>query len=156
MSEKPIIPEKPDPSLYQIVAERRIAYDGMMWQAPFLSLTAQAFLLTIALSADTYPTGRIISALLGVFAAGASIQLMLKHRCNELADSKWLQAYEELHSECRPIHAKRRSFSTTTFITDVPSTWVWIAALAVFGAAALFALIIAVGCPHCLGHAVAA
>jgi hypothetical protein len=44
--------EDPDPSheqalrlsLYETIAGRRAAYDTMLWQAPVLSLTAQAFL----------------------------------------------------------------------------------------------------------------
>jgi hypothetical protein len=35
--------------MYQVVAARRQNFDSMLWQVPALSLTAQAFLLVIAL-----------------------------------------------------------------------------------------------------------
>lgn len=35
--------------MYQVVAARRQNFDAMVWQVPALSLTAQAFLLVIAL-----------------------------------------------------------------------------------------------------------
>lgn len=40
-------------AMYQVVTGRRQAIDTMMWQVPSLSLTAQAFLLTISLGSDS-------------------------------------------------------------------------------------------------------
>ena len=37
---------------YEMLAERRNQQDSMLWQAPALALTAQAFLLTIALGGN--------------------------------------------------------------------------------------------------------
>lgn len=39
-----------DASGYAALAERRLQWDSLLWQVPVLSLTAQAFLFTIALS----------------------------------------------------------------------------------------------------------
>ena len=45
------INESPDivSNIYKSLTERRITYDNLTWQTPALSLTAQAFLLTISL-----------------------------------------------------------------------------------------------------------
>lgn len=67
-----------------------------------LSLTAQSFLLTIALSSGA-PVGRIISSLLAAVAAIAAIQLLLKHRYVELTYSHALQRLEEDNS-LPPLH----------------------------------------------------
>lgn len=54
--------------------------DALMWQSPAMALTAQAFLITIALGHDTAPIARFLAAVLGVVVTVMSIQLMLKHR----------------------------------------------------------------------------
>ena len=43
---------------YAIVAARRTQFDQLVWQVPVLSLTAQAFLFSIALSHDATRTAR--------------------------------------------------------------------------------------------------
>jgi hypothetical protein len=52
---------------YAAVATRRAQWDSLVWQVPTLSLTAQAFLLTIALSQGNDAWARIISALLSEY-----------------------------------------------------------------------------------------
>ncbi|PLW45721.1 hypothetical protein PCANC_08059 [Puccinia coronata f. sp. avenae] len=47
--------------LYQVVAERRTAFDNLLWQVPATSLTAHAFLFSISLAADTGRFARIAS-----------------------------------------------------------------------------------------------
>jgi hypothetical protein len=49
---------------YEMLAERRNQQDFMLWQAPALALTAQAFLLTIALG------GNAVSVFAQALAAG--------------------------------------------------------------------------------------
>ena len=51
-----------------------------MWQSPAMAMTAQAFLLTIALGHDSSPLARFIAAFLGIVVTVMSVQLMLKHR----------------------------------------------------------------------------
>jgi hypothetical protein len=51
----------------------------MLWQTLVISLTAQAFLFTIALG-NVDHLGRFIASLLTVIAALASAQLFAKHR----------------------------------------------------------------------------
>ena len=66
----------------------------MMWQAPAMALTAQAFLLTIALGHDTSALARGMAALLGVVVTAMSIQLMLKHRLIMTTDQVLMLALE--------------------------------------------------------------
>jgi len=73
-------------TLYSVLSTRRTAYDTLFWQAPVLSLTAQAFLFTVALSGGTPVWSRRIAAVLALLAALASIQLMVKHRYQETLD----------------------------------------------------------------------
>ena len=55
-----------DRETYAIVAARRTQFDQLVWQVPVLSLTAQAFLFSIALSADASRTARVIASVLSL------------------------------------------------------------------------------------------
>lgn len=142
MPDKPDIPENEDSTLYQVVAARRLGYDSMMWQAPVLSLTAQAFLLTIALAPDSTRPARFISALLAFFAALASIQLMAKHRYFERADSEWLKRYEDKWLTSQPQHAQDRPWGGKRGFWARPRSYrVWSGILALFAAAGAVAML---------------
>jgi hypothetical protein len=65
---------------YAAVAARRTQFDQLVWQVPVLSLTAQAFLFSIALSPDGTRTARIIASLLSLVMTFLSLHLMVKHR----------------------------------------------------------------------------
>ena len=81
--------------VYQTVASRRVAYDSMMWQTPALGLTAQAFLLTLALEATSRSLVRFIAASLSLVLSLITMQLMAKHRLFEVLDSKLLARFED-------------------------------------------------------------
>ncbi len=150
-------PEEWELVLYQVVAARRVSYDNMIWQAPFLSLAAQAFLLTIALSSDALALGRFLAASLGVLSSLASIQLMLKHRVHEVADSKWLEDFEKKYFPEAVVHGKERPYAEYGVPTRWRSTRVWIGVLAAFGLVAfiawVLALVEALGCSSVLSAA---
>lgn len=59
---------------------RQMEHNSLAWQVPSLSLTAQAFLLTIALGAGTAPLARVVSAALGMISGLLTMQLMAKNR----------------------------------------------------------------------------
>ena len=98
--------------IWQSIASRRIAYDTMMWQTPALGLTAQAFLLTLALGGQMSSLGRAVAAVLAAALAVTTMQLMAKHRLNELRDSRLLETIEEAHGFAEAVgvdlHAFRR------------------------------------------------
>ncbi len=132
--------------LYEIVAHRRMQYDGMMWQVPALSLTAQAFLLTIAVGPDSSPVARVVSGLLSAVIALISVQLMTKHRRHESVDSRWLEKFERDRG-LEPVHAPPRGraealgLRRATWLERLSSFDVWRFGLVAFGVIALFAAV---------------
>jgi len=122
-----------------MLAARRTAYDEMMWQAPALSLTAQAFLLTIALGPGTTTVARLIASFLSGVAATASVILMRKHRAMEVMCSCRLEDFERATG--RPLLHQRPSFADQRFWVQWSSSAVWTVCLALFGVAALFVLV---------------
>ena len=56
------------------------SYTTLLWQVPALSLTAQAFLFTIALAKNVDPGARVVTGILSVVTSLMSIYLMLSHR----------------------------------------------------------------------------
>ncbi len=103
----------------------------MLWQTPVISLTAQAFLFTIALGNADH-LSRFIASLLALIAALASAQLLAKHRYFEIHYSKLLESVErekqyELVHERPPI---------ADGITGWSSYYVWLVVLMAFGIAA--------------------
>jgi hypothetical protein len=83
-----------EPEVYQVVAQRRLQFDNLVWQVPVVSLTGQAFLFTIALSANNSQLARAISSALALIAALLSMQIMARHRQAEITDAHWLRDYE--------------------------------------------------------------
>jgi hypothetical protein len=69
-------------------------HDLLMWQVPVLSLTAQAFLLTIVLGGNSTPTSRVLASALALLASILSMQLMAKHRWHVKVERKWLAEFE--------------------------------------------------------------
>lgn len=84
-----------DPRLYDMVAQRRLQWDSLLWQVPVLSLTAQAFLLTIALAPDSKQFPRALASALGFVAAVLAMHLMSRDRQAEITDAHWLRDYEQ-------------------------------------------------------------
>ncbi|MFE4696375.1 hypothetical protein ACFRIC_04720 [Streptomyces sp. NPDC056738] len=133
---------------YQAVAARRAGFDSMMWQAPGLGLTAQAFLMTIALSPDTGQLAQIASGLLSVVVSFMSVQLLAKHRRHELADSIWLQDFEksrglpEVHG---PAEERcREAGMPSKGLVRLRSHRVWTIGLVVFGGVGLATAVVGV------------
>lgn len=94
---------------YPLIASRRQAQDALLWQTPVLSLTAQAFLLAIALHSSTDFAVRFVALLFSIACALSSLHLMWKHRVLEVESSKLLHAFECAHRDegfydvhCRP------------------------------------------------------
>ena len=102
---------------YEMLATRRNQQDSMLWQVPALALTAQAFLLTIALGGDAIPAfSRALAAGLGLVVACMTMQLMAKHRHLTELDNAWL-ALMEREIGIAPIAARdilTRSVRSTT------------------------------------------
>jgi hypothetical protein len=83
MSDQPRLPPAtPDHllSLLEVYAAQYASYTTLLWQVPALSLTAQAFLLTIALSHGNGTSAKITGAALSAVISAASYALMYDQR----------------------------------------------------------------------------
>jgi len=84
-----IVPETTEPDvdadasalteLLGVYAAQFGSYTTLLWQVPALSLTAQSFLMTIALG-DNSNVARLIASVLSIMIAGTSISLMHNQR----------------------------------------------------------------------------
>ena len=68
-----------DAFAYQMIMQRGVQTNGLLWQTPSLALTAQAFLLTVSLAGDTFRPIRVVVSVLGLVIGIMSMQLMAKH-----------------------------------------------------------------------------
>jgi disulfide bond formation protein DsbB len=141
--------------LFQTAESRRYTIDQMMWQVPALSLTAQAFLLTIAYGHDSRWVARVVAACVGVATAIAGIQLLLRHRYHEELNSHWLEQLAEA-KRWPTFHVPNRAeafayqggeprarqkWSLKNRLSLAHSPPIWISALALFGAANLVVIV---------------
>ena len=132
---------------YQTVSARRLQYESLMWQVPALSLSAQAFLLSIALGSSTADIPRQISSALACLVAVISMHLLAKHRYLEELEAKTLHNLEHklnmLHVHSTIEHRLEQGY----FEEDKPNkmNWfvkysgyrMWMRTLGVFAIAAL-------------------
>jgi hypothetical protein len=157
-----MIPDVPSEDLlYQVVAARRTQFDNFVWQAPVLSLTAQAFLFTIALGADTRRLPRAVACVLSLIITSLSITLMARHRQAEVADAEWMEEFEKRHfGQDGAVHgasfrARRNSSRLRVgrmerWIPILPAFSTWVVGLSVFGLAAIFVLLLTLIAPETL------
>lgn len=141
---------------YAVVAARRTQFDNLVWQVPVLSLTAQAFLFSIALAADAARPARMIASVLSLLMTFLSLHLMARHRQAEVADSQWLEAFEAQHAPPDPtmewpMHgpswARYRNSVDPKIgplgrLARLGGFQVWSWGLALFGVAALIVLLL--------------
>ncbi|HEX6353787.1 hypothetical protein [Actinophytocola sp.] len=134
-------------SQYQIVAARRQTFDTLMWQVPALSLTAQSFLLSIAYGEQSSRLAAAVAGALSAVVAVMSIQLLLRHRQNELTDSITLNLIERAHgwqemfapgeqrASAAGLHRRR--------LIRLRSFRIWTGGLGIFGLAGTLAFVVA-------------
>ena len=132
-------PAQMDDTQYHLLNNRRDYFNNLVWQTPVISLTAQAFLFTIILSAQTSVLNRIIASVLACIVALASLHLFGKHRFMEAQHAKILHTYE---NACKSF-AANREFKPTNWALRLPSYWVWRGVLWVFVIAAILSIILA-------------
>jgi hypothetical protein len=156
-----------DAQQYSVVSQRRSQWDALIWQVPVLGFTAQAFLLTIALSGGNTRTARIVASLLALAVSACCLQLMARHRLCEAVDAQWLvDSDEEQHLkpiQGRPFEAQlddlrrnerflegERWRKPVVWLAQFRSTNVWMLAMAAFGVAAAVSLVLAIVKPSLL------
>lgn len=135
--------------VYQAVVARRMQWDTLLWQVPTLSLTAQAFLFTIALGTDTTRVSRTIAAVLSIVISCLSVTLMARHRQAELSDAHWLEDHEAAFPEAMRVHGqnfirRRRHVhpKDRLYVPLIPGYKTWTAGLLLFALAAIFVIVL--------------
>lgn len=148
-------------TVYSVIAARRTTYDTLMWQVPALGLTAQAFLLTVALGPNSSDVARYLTGALSIVLSLVAIQTMLKHRANERTDSMILEEMERdmgvtVGAGGRPHQAPRpRGRAIGNEWIDGPwerrrSANLWVASLLCFALAGLAAMALTLVDPSAL------
>ncbi|MFT4034068.1 MAG: hypothetical protein QM679_00675 [Patulibacter sp.] len=123
---------------YEATAQRNVTHNGLMWQTPGLSMTAQAFLLTLALGSGTPPLARVVAASIAIVLSAVSVQLLRKHSHHEIVDRRMLERIELL-AGWPVVHGVPPS-SGSKFV-DRPSRALWAGALWMFAAAAVLVIV---------------
>jgi hypothetical protein len=141
-----------DPAtVYNVVAAQMQQHDLLMWQVPVLSLTAQAFLFTIILGADSSRMARILASILAVISSILSMQLMAKHHWYRQLEWKWLGDFEEKnHLERAHGFVRKGKQPPLSRLIHQSSYNLWQVGLALFGVVSTFCLVLAVIKPHLL------
>ncbi|MGF6885882.1 protein-S-isoprenylcysteine O-methyltransferase Ste14 [Nocardia sp. GAS34] len=139
--------------LYEAVANRHLQYENLLWQVPALSLTAQAFLFSISMSAGNDPVARIASSLLALIVSIISIMLMASHRLAGRRDALWLERFEQGELSAGNLGVHGHAFEKQQDIADLDAGWVgklipmrqmftvWVVGLSCFAIAAIFMIL---------------
>jgi hypothetical protein len=141
-----------DRAAYAAVSARRLQFDNLVWQVPVVSMTAQAFLFTISLSSGSHTYSRLVAAGLGAVAAFLSMHLVSRDRQAEIADARWLRAYE-LANFGVALHGPewqrmRAEWTVGWFLSRLRGYPVWMTGFALFGFASLVTFVLALAHPH--------
>jgi hypothetical protein len=121
-----------------------------------LSLTAQAFLLTIALGAGVSEFSRIIACLLSIAVSLMTVQLLTRHRQAEITDAHLLRDMESglptMYQVHGPIWQARRN-ATPAYagifepLRRLPGYYLWAVGLSGFGVASFLILVVSIAIP---------
>lgn len=142
---------EPSEMVYNAVAARRLQWDNLLWQVPTLSLTAQAFLFTIALGTDSQRFARTVACTLSLIVTFLSITLMARYRQGEISDAHWLERFETDNN--LPV-AHGRQFKRQRDTEPLQAGWIgrsipllpgfktWTVGLGLFGVAAVVVMIL--------------
>lgn len=144
-------------AVYSAVAARRTPFDTLLWQAPVLSLTAQAFLLTIALGAGVSQYSRIVACLLSIMVSLLTVQLLTRHRQAEIMDGNLLRDMETnlppLYRTHGPGWRVRRNATSADAgpfepLRRLPGYYTWAVGLSGFGVTSFITLVICIISPN--------
>lgn len=112
---------------YQVLSNRQISHNSMMWNAPSLLFVVQSLLWTIALSTEVNPVMRCLMSFVSSMMSFMSLQLFQRYRLMEMADSEQLYSIEQffvqLEHKKNPQSAKsaviiHHQMSKRTVITE--------------------------------------
>jgi hypothetical protein len=116
---------------YEVISNRRISQDQMLWQTPTLCFTAQAFLFTIALGNGVRMEARLVSSFLIIVTSILCLQLMSKQRYFEVENSKLLEKIEK-ENGLLIVHAKDFAIGKPALLSKYRSYKVWMFGMIIF------------------------
>ncbi len=79
---------------YQVLSERRINHNTLLWNVPSMLFVAQTFMWTIAVNNDNNAIIRFLVSLLSIVISLISYQLFERNRVMEVADSEQMYSIE--------------------------------------------------------------
>ena len=112
-------------ALLGIYAGQIGSYTTLLWQVPALSLTAQSFLLTIALSSGNGTAARITAAALSVVISGASYALMHDQRGHAINHGELAMRLSAKLELSRLIKTGLQVEDGVPKVTDADTVWTW-------------------------------
>jgi hypothetical protein len=112
-------------ALLGIYAGQISSYTTLLWQVPALSLTAQSFLLTIALSSGNGTAARITAAALSVVISGASYALMHDQRGHAINHGELAMRLSAKLELSRLITTGLQVEDGVPKVTDADTVWTW-------------------------------
>ena len=84
---------------YQVLAERRVNHNSLLWSIPSLMFVAQAALWGIAFDSSYKLIVRIVISFFSVIVGVAALQCFLRNRLMEIADAEQLYIIERAFRE---------------------------------------------------------
>ena len=123
---------------YEHLNNRRNSFTQLLWQTPAISLTAQAFLFSIAFAKDTEPRDVILVMALALASSLGSLFLLVKHRMGEEETAKLAQVMEE-RAGIDTVNARNPTgrFDRDAWYRSQSAYRLWFGFLSIFAAASL-------------------
>ena len=84
---------------YQVLSNRELSHDNMIWNVPSLLFVAQSLLWTIALNTEVYIIMRCLVSVISTIIGFISLQLFQRNRLMEIADSEQLYSIEQFFKQ---------------------------------------------------------
>lgn len=110
-------------SLLSVYAGQFGSYTTLLWQVPALGLTAQAFLLTIALMKDSSSGDRVTACVLSMIIAIASVRLMHNQRGRAINHAELLRRLSEKLQLSKFLGGSLELGDATPTKTDAQNIW---------------------------------
>ena len=98
---------------YKVIADRRNSFNTLLWQTPALSLTAQAFLLSIVANQQNQVATRLVCGGVAIVVALSTFQLFAKHQLQERKAARHLAEFERNHKHLGYVSISGRQHSGT-------------------------------------------
>ena len=150
-------------SLLSVYAGQFGSYTTLLWQVPALGLTAQSFLLTIALMKDTSGQARIVACALSTVIAVASVSLMHNQRGRAINHAELLRRLSAKLGLGGFLHGSVELEDAAPKQTNAQNVWAvdhliyhgWMACMGLFAIADILIFFAAVFRPSLFGTAAA-